>query len=153
MLRGEMNYGTALVTDVTPKTLQDYEDTSLESLEADPANITIPHQRVKSLVLRKAEPKVSFWNFPVRLTMKRQGHEVRVYNFEMNYRDDANRENSLRFHMVPLGMYFKPRRIIRDRAAILQDYAMEALRIFESVLPLHVIVNSSQPDQASQLNQ
>ena len=31
-LRGEIRWGTALVTDVTPKTLQDYENTNLEGL-------------------------------------------------------------------------------------------------------------------------
>jgi hypothetical protein len=34
VLRGEMRFGTALVTDVMPKTLGDYEQTSLESLTA-----------------------------------------------------------------------------------------------------------------------
>ncbi len=42
VLRGEMRYGTALVTDVTPKTLEDYEPNSLESLRADSANLTVP---------------------------------------------------------------------------------------------------------------
>ncbi len=31
VLRGEMRFGTALVTDVIPKTLEDYEQISLES--------------------------------------------------------------------------------------------------------------------------
>ncbi len=42
VLRGEMRFGTALVTDVMPKTLEDYEQTSLEFLMADSANITVP---------------------------------------------------------------------------------------------------------------
>src|SRR2546422_8606402 len=42
VLRGEMRYGTALVTDVQPMTLEDYEQTSLESLAADASNIAIP---------------------------------------------------------------------------------------------------------------
>src|SRR5712692_10053403 len=46
VLRGEMRYGTALVTDVTPKTLEDYEQTSLESLTADGQNVTVPHEAV-----------------------------------------------------------------------------------------------------------
>jgi hypothetical protein len=45
-LRGEVKFGTALVTDVLPKTLEDYEETSLESLTADPANITVPMNRL-----------------------------------------------------------------------------------------------------------
>src|SRR6266705_3163739 len=43
VLRGEMRYGTAMVTDVQPKTLKDYENTSLESLAADAWNIAGPH--------------------------------------------------------------------------------------------------------------
>src|SRR6266852_6142392 len=44
VLRGEMRYGTALVTDVAPKPLEDYEQASLESLTADSANLTVPHE-------------------------------------------------------------------------------------------------------------
>ncbi len=40
-LRGEMGWGTALVTDVVPKTLLDYEKTSLESLSREPVNIAV----------------------------------------------------------------------------------------------------------------
>jgi hypothetical protein len=57
VLRGEMRYGTALVTDVLPKTLVDYEQTSLESLVADSANLNLPHERVLSLVFGKDLPK------------------------------------------------------------------------------------------------
>src|SRR5437867_12464309 len=46
VLRGEMRYGTALVTDVVPKTLDDYEKTTLESLASDSENLTIPHSSV-----------------------------------------------------------------------------------------------------------
>src|SRR5881397_2198812 len=48
VLRGEMRFGTALVTDVIPKTLEDYELTSLESLTTDRANLTVPHEMVTS---------------------------------------------------------------------------------------------------------
>jgi len=34
VLRREMRYGTAMVTDVQPKTLEDYEETNIESLAA-----------------------------------------------------------------------------------------------------------------------
>src|SRR5436309_15114795 len=57
VLRGEMRYGTALVTDVMPKTLEDYEQTSLESWTADSATLTVSHEALVSLVMRKDEPK------------------------------------------------------------------------------------------------
>src|SRR5712664_3196943 len=44
VLRGEMRYGTALVTDVSPKSLEDYERISLESLTADSANFSVSHE-------------------------------------------------------------------------------------------------------------
>src|SRR5439155_19185092 len=53
VLRGEMRYGTALVTDVQPKTLEDYEQTGLESLTADSANLTVSHEALVSLEMRK----------------------------------------------------------------------------------------------------
>src|SRR5213592_4005050 len=56
VLRGEMRYGTAMVTDVQPKTLEDYEQTSLESLAADASNIAILHDAVISLFMTKGEP-------------------------------------------------------------------------------------------------
>ena len=37
VLRQEMRFGTALVTDVTPKTLEDYDQTNLDRLSADGA--------------------------------------------------------------------------------------------------------------------
>src|SRR5438552_3967219 len=52
-LRREMSYGTALVTDVVPKTLEDYEETSLDSLTADTANLAVPHEAAISLTLKK----------------------------------------------------------------------------------------------------
>ncbi len=48
VLRGEMRFGTALVTDVKPKTLEDYQNTSIESLTADGANIAVPHEALVS---------------------------------------------------------------------------------------------------------
>src|SRR5438132_10056316 len=53
VLRGEMRYGTAMVTDVQPKTLEDYEQTNLESLAADASNIAVAHSAVTSLVMSK----------------------------------------------------------------------------------------------------
>src|SRR2546428_12469301 len=85
VLRGEMRYGTALVTDVQPKTLEDYENASLESLTADSANLTVPHEALVSLVMRKEEPKFRLRDFFVWLTMRRQGEIFQVYDFEMHY--------------------------------------------------------------------
>src|SRR5207245_5343704 len=56
VLRGEMRYGTALVTDVQPKTLRDYENTSLDSLAVEASNIAVPHDAVISLLMTKGEP-------------------------------------------------------------------------------------------------
>ena len=135
MLRGEMRYGTALVTDVMPKTLEDYEQTSLESLTADSANFTVPHEALVSLVMRKEEPKFRVRDFFVWLTMRRQGEIFQVYDFEMNYLQSPDGETGIRFYMVPLGAYFKPRRQTKSRETILREYAMDALEIFQMVFP------------------
>jgi hypothetical protein len=139
VLRGEMRYGTALVTDVLPKTLEDYEGTNLESLVADASNIAIPHDTVTSLVMTEGEPKFRLQDLWVWLTIKRQGHKFHVYDFGLNYVDSANQETRIRFYAVPLGVYFKPRRQTQTREAILRDYAMDALQIFRKVLPASII--------------
>jgi hypothetical protein len=139
VLRGEMRYGTAMVTDVQPKTLEDYEQTNLESLAADASNIAVAHSAVTSLVMSKGEPEFRLRDFFIWLTMRRQGHKFHVYDFEMNYRDGTNQETKIRFYMVPLGVYFKPRRQTQTREAILRDYAMDALQIFREVLSVRVI--------------
>ena len=135
VLRGEMRFGTALVTDVAPKSLEDYEQTRLESLTADTANITVPHEAVISLALRTEEQKFRARDFFIWLTMRRQGHKFQVYDFEMKYRESPNHESVIKFYMVPLGEYFKPRRQTETREAILREYAMDALRIFKKVIP------------------
>src|SRR5438094_8068456 len=56
VLRGEMRYGTAMVTDVQPKTREDYEQTSLESLAADASHIALLHDAVISLFMTKGQP-------------------------------------------------------------------------------------------------
>ncbi len=142
VLRGEMRYGTALVTDVIPKTLEDYEQTSLESLTADSSNLAVPHEEIISLAMRKGEPKFRVRDVFIWLTMRRQGHKFHVYDFEMNYHQSPNPETQIRFYMVPLGAYFKPRRQTQSRETILRDYAMEAFRIFQEVLPAenHILV-------------
>src|SRR5437660_11279081 len=139
VLRGEMRYGTALVTDVEPKTLEDYEQTSLESLAADTLNIAIPHDAVISLFMTKGEPRFRLRDFFVWLTMRRQGHKFTVNDFEMNYRDNTNLETGIRFFMVPLGAYFKPRRQTQTRETILREYAIDVLQIFQNVLPNRII--------------
>src|SRR6266567_6385546 len=108
VLRGEMRYGTALVTDVAPKTLDDYEKTSLESLASDLENLTIPHSSVVSLVLKKEVPKFRLRDLFVWLTMRRQGEIFQVYHFEMTYRKGRDERTQIQFYMVPLGAYFKP---------------------------------------------
>ena len=139
VLRGEMRYGTAMVTDVQPKTLEDYEQTSLESLAADGSNIAVPHKAVISLVMTKGEPNFRLKDLFIWLTMRRQGHKFHVYDFEMNYRESAGQETKIRFYMVPLGVYFKPRRQTQTRETILREYAMDALQIFQRVLPNRII--------------
>jgi len=138
-LRGEMKFGTALVTDVIPKTLEDYESISLESLTADNTNLTVHHEDVTSLALKKEEPQFRAREFFVRLTMRRQGHRFQVYHFEMNCLQSPNSETGIKFYMVPLGVYFKPRRQTQTRETILQEYATVALEIFQKVLPARII--------------
>lgn len=140
VLRGEMRYGTALVTDVQPRTLEDYQNTSLESLSADPSNIAVPHDAVNSLVLTKGEREFRLRDLFIWLTMKRQEHKFHVYDFQMNYRDSANQERGIRFYMVPLGMYFKPRRQVQTREAILHEYATDAMTTFQKILPPRVLL-------------
>src|SRR6266487_5407810 len=62
-LRREISYGTALITDVVPKTLEDYEQTSVESLTADSTNIMVPHEAVISLAVKKEEQKPRKYDF------------------------------------------------------------------------------------------
>jgi hypothetical protein len=135
VLRREMSYGTALITDITPKTLEDYQQTSLDSLSHDPANITIPHNAVISLALRKDVRKTGRLNLIVRLTMMFQKEDFQVYNMEMNSWRDQNRKETIKFYMVPLGAYFTPRRQTQNRDTILREYALENLEIFRKVLP------------------
>ena len=137
-LRREMSYGTALITDVVPKTLGDYEQISLESLTADNANLTVPHEAVISLTLKKGEQKPRKYDFFVRLTMRMQKEVFQVYGFEIIYRQGPNSEAMIRFYMVPLGVYFKPRRQTQTRETILREYAADALEIFQKVLPAKI---------------
>jgi len=138
-LRREISYGTALITDVVPKTLEDYEQTGVESLTADSTNIMVPHEAVISLAMKKEEQKPRKYDFFVRLTMRMQQEEFQVYDFEMNYRESRNSETMIKFYMVPLGAYFKPRRQTQTRETILREYATNALEIFQKVLPAKIL--------------
>jgi len=156
VLRGEMRYGTALVTDVKPKTLEDYEQTSLGSLRAESGGFTVPHDSVTSLVMRREAPRFRVLDFFIWLTMRRQGEIFQVYDFAMNYRQSPNREAGIRFYAVPLGAYFKPRRQTSIRETILREYAMGVLETFQQVLPAGIISlepraarSSSQPSVSS----
>ncbi len=141
VLRGEMRYGTALVTDVVPKTLEDYQQTSLDSLAVESGNFAVPHGAVISLAVGREEPEFRLRDLFVWLTMRRQGEIFQVYNFEINYRQGHDRDIRTRFYAVPLGMYFKPRRQTESRETILREYALEALTIFHKVLPAGIVLS------------
>jgi len=135
VLRYEMRIGTALVTDVIPKTLDDFEQTSVESLMADDSNLTVPHEAVVSLAMRAEEHERRRHDFFLWLVMRRQGEVFQVYDFEMKYRLGPHQDATVKFYMVPLGVYFKPRRQTQSRETILREYAADALEIFQKVLP------------------
>jgi hypothetical protein len=134
VLRREMSYGTALITDVVPKTLEDYEQNNPDSLSQDAANMTIPHNAIISLALKKDARKTGRLNLFVRLTMMLQKEDFQVYNIEMNFWADQNRKEMIKLYMVPLGAYFKPKRQTQNRDTILREYALENLEIFRKVL-------------------
>ncbi|HEV2390042.1 MAG TPA: hypothetical protein VGS04_04880 [Nitrososphaerales archaeon] len=145
VLRGEMRFGTALVTDVVPKTLEDYARTSLESLAADRVNLVVPHESVTSLAMRKDDPQFRRRDFFVRLTMRRQRETFQVYNFQMDWRAGSARHAKIRFYAVPLGAYFKPRRLTQSRETILREYALDLLKTFQQVLPEGSTLNLCEP--------
>ncbi|HEV2119392.1 MAG TPA: hypothetical protein VGS11_04720 [Candidatus Bathyarchaeia archaeon] len=138
-LRREITYGTALITDVVPKTLEDYEQTSMDSLAADTANITIPHEAVVSLALKKEKQKPRKFDFFVRLTMRMQREVFQVYDFEMRYKQNSNLDAAIKFYMVPLGAYLKSRRQTQTRETILQEYATDALEVFRGVVQTKIV--------------
>src|SRR5207245_10147589 len=100
VLRGEMRYGTALVTDVQPKTLEDYENASLESLAVEASNIAVPHDAVISLLMTKGEPNFRLQDLFIWITMRRQGHKFHLYDFETDAKDRANQEHNTRVVVV-----------------------------------------------------
>jgi hypothetical protein len=135
VLRGEMRYGTALVTDVVPRTLEDYAQTALDSLAAHVGNFAVPHESVVSLAMGRGEPQARLLDVFVRLTMRRQGETFQVYSFVMDWHTASGGEASSTFYAVPLGAYFKPRRQTQGREAILREYALGVLEAFRAVLP------------------
>ena len=139
VLRGEMRYGTALVTDVVPKTLEDYETKPLESLATDSENLTIPHNSVLSLVLKKEVPKFRLRDTFIWLTMRCQGEIFQVYYLEITYLKNQNEQRKVQMYMVPLGAYLKPRRQTQTRETILREYALEGIQSYRQVLPTGII--------------
>src|SRR5256712_13486959 len=98
-----MRYGTALVTDVQPKTLvEDYESASLESLAVEASNIAVPHDAVISLLITKGEPNFRLQDLFIGLTMRRQVSKFQFDDFERDSGETANQENILGFCMLPL---------------------------------------------------
>ena len=139
VLRGEMRYGTALVTDVVQKTLEDYEKTTLESLASESEILTIPHRSVLSLTLKKEAPKFRLRDAFVWLTMRRQGEIFQVYYLEITYLRNQGEQCSVRMYLVPLGTYFKPRRQTQTRETILREYALKSLQLYNQVLPAGIV--------------
>ena len=138
-LRGEIRWGTALVTDLVPKTVQDCEKTSLEMLSNEPLNFTVPHESVVSLVMKGDKPTFRTREFWVKWTMQRQKEVFQVYNFEITYRKDPGDSKLIQFFAVPLGAYFKPLRQTQTRQAILREYAEEILEVYRNLLPVDVV--------------
>ena len=134
-LRGEIRWGTALVTDVTPKTLQDYENANLENLSSEPSNFTIPHRSMVSLVVKGDKPTFRAHEFFVKWTMQRQKEIFHVYNFEITSRNGSSETDRIKFYAVPLGFYFKPKRQTQTRETILREYAEDIVEIYRAILP------------------
>lgn len=139
VLRGEMKWGTSLVTDVVPKRLEDYEETSLEALLSEPFNYAISHEAVVSLIVKGDRPMFRRRDFLVKWTMRRQREIYRVYNFEITYRKPSDQTAQIKFYAVPLGAYFKPRRQTQTREKILREYAEDILEMYRAVLPTNTI--------------
>ncbi|MBO0889159.1 hypothetical protein J2P12_08690 [Candidatus Bathyarchaeota archaeon] len=134
-----MRFGTALVTDVVPKTLRDYDGIRLEELATGADNIAIPHGTISTLSMRADPIEGRRRDFFVWMVMKRQKEVFQVYNFELQYQQEQASENRMRFYAVPLGAYFKPRRQLQTREQILRDYAMEVLETYRTVLGSRII--------------
>lgn len=135
VLRREMRFGTALVTDVAPKTFDDYQDADLGSLASDPDNLAVAHADVASLTLNADQLKFHWYEFFVRLTMRMQKETFQVYHADLAYRKGSGETVALKLYMVPLGAYFKPRRLVTTREKVLREYAEEEFQLYRSLLP------------------
>src|SRR5215831_11576238 len=89
VLRYEMMMGTAMVTGVIPKTLEDYRQRSIESLASDNSSLVIPHDATTSLAMKGDALPWRRRDFFVKMVMNRQQELFQVYNFEMKYRKAA----------------------------------------------------------------
>ena len=138
-LQGEMRWGTALITDVVPKTLQDYASADLDQLSGDPLNIAVPHASVSSLAMKGDKPTFRAREFWVRWTMQRQKEVFQVYNFEMTYQKSPGQASKVQFFAVPLGAYFKPKRQTQTRETILREFAEDILEIYRGLIPVGMI--------------
>ena len=148
VLRGEMRYGTALVTDVEPKTLECYEQFTLDSLVANPSNLSVLHDSVISLAMKWEKPTFRKRDFFVWLTMRRQGEIFQVYYLEMTYQEGTNDRVGLRFYLVPLGAWFKPKRQTQDRETILREYAEDSFKIYQNILKPEVLSSQERPSRS-----
>ena len=79
-------------------------------------------------------------DFFVKWTMQRQKEIYQVYNFELVW--GGTSASRIQFYAVPLGAWFKPRRLTQTREAILKDYAQEILEDYGNVLPAEKISGS-----------
>jgi hypothetical protein len=139
VLRGEMKFGTALVTDVVQKKLEDYAETSLDSISASNGNLVLPHQAVTSFAMKADKVKFRLLDFVQWITMWMQKEIFQVYNFEMKLQQGSAPDKAIVFYAVPIGAYFKPKRERQTRETILREYAAEILEIYRKVLPAGII--------------
>jgi hypothetical protein len=119
MLKMETWFGSAVITDVRPKALENYAATDIDSLAANPGNIAIPHERVVTLAVSV-------------------GRMYPVYRVELDY-TDSDKKFALPLYAVPLGVYMRDRRLDQAREAILRQYAAELLSLYKQVLPSSII--------------
>jgi hypothetical protein len=123
MLRIETWFGSAVITDVQPKTLEDYAGTETDSLATDSGNFTIPHEKITEL-------SVSV------------GRMYPVYRLDLHYMDSA-RKVAFPFYPVPLGVYMLDRRLTQAREVILRQYVGEVLSSYRRVLSSSVTADAS----------
>jgi hypothetical protein len=119
MLRMETWFGSAVITDVRPKALEDYDGTDTDALAAKPDSLAIPHEKVTRLGVSV-------------------GRMYPVYRMELDYMELGGK-CALSFFPVPLGVYMRGRRLDRSREVILRQYAGEVLSLYRHVLPSNII--------------